>query len=95
MKRLSLALGLAAGTLFFGAPAWACSNPQSVRAIIHSALPRPLPANTVVADVELGSGDVDVLHRTGIRARIRTLVQGRSSGRHLILRLPAGSTCDL
>ena len=61
---------------------------------IHNVLPSPLPAGTLIADVEIASdADAAELFRSGVRARIRRLIQGEYRGDILILRASTQHSC--
>ena len=85
MHRPLLAFALLAGAL--AAPAQACGDQRFFHGVIHDALPDPLPAGTLIAEVEFEAdakpGD---LFEQGLPARILRLVQGNYRGDTLIAR---------
>jgi hypothetical protein len=87
------ALAIAALLLPAG-EARACMAGDFMEALIHDALPSPLPARTIVAWVAFESGDSRLLYSTGIRARVRRMVQGDFRGSHLLVRTSVETSCD-
>ncbi|HYD14134.1 MAG TPA: hypothetical protein VEC11_14905 [Allosphingosinicella sp.] len=91
MKRFILA-ALPAAVLLLPGSASACGI-HPAYALIHSALPNPLPAGTVIADAEIapdGAGPAPVLHATF--ARVRRMIQGEAAPM-LILRTGRPNSC--
>jgi hypothetical protein len=74
-------------------PAQACITASGERAIIHDALPDPLPRDTIVAEVEIVAGDEAAFYRSGLLARVDRLIQGRVRGSWLVLRSAGESDC--
>ena len=91
MKRFILA-ALPAAAFLLPTPASACGiHPGS--ALIHNALPNPLPAGTIIADVEIapeGAGPAPVVNAT--YARVRRMIQGEAAPM-LILRTGRRNSC--
>lgn len=92
---------VAAALLLAPGPAQACLTASSHLALIHSALPAPLPEGAIVAEVEIGAGDAPLhlaaegpLYSTGLSARVRRMIQGDYSGDTLILRPAHMTSCD-
>jgi len=90
MRRyVGLAFVIVALACLAATPATACRIrlPSAERSVIHSELPRNLPAGAVVADVELGSDDATWQRlNEGARVRIRRMIQGDYRGEALIVR---------
>ena len=63
-------------------------------AIVHLALPNPLPAGAFIADVEIETRNARRLYAGGLRARVRRAIAGASPGERIILRLTEESSCD-
>lgn len=93
MNRLGMAL--AASVMAIAQPASACLIAQSQEALIHSALPSPLPADAVVLDVVIRSGDASSLYGSGLRVHVRRIVQGDVRGAEMLLRTPVETSCDV
>lgn len=75
--------------------AHACENPDDTRALIHSALPTPLPDRAVVLEVTFRQGDWRGLNGSGARVRVRHVIHGSIAGRYVLVRLgPFSSSCD-
>jgi hypothetical protein len=74
-------------------PAYACGLSPSY-AVVHSALPNPLPTGALVAEIEIETPDPERLYTTGLRARVRRAIAGARQGEPIILRLPERSSCD-
>lgn len=76
--------------------AYACGLTPSF-AVIHSALPDPLPEGAFVAEVEIKTKDEWQLYATGLRARVTKAISGASQIEQVILRLPHtdATSCDL
>jgi hypothetical protein len=72
----------------------ACMIADAQEAVIHSALPTPLPPGTIIADVMFEDADENRLHGAGIRVRIRRLIQGDVRGTTMIVRQRIQSSCD-
>jgi hypothetical protein len=87
---------LAASALFGASPATACRiAPSNPPAMIHAALPTPLPAGVLIAEVELRPEDVASYYPEGrVRARIVRLIQGDYRGSALIFRPRNGLVTD-
>jgi hypothetical protein len=77
------------------AAANACIGAFGERSIIHSALPNPLPRDTIVAEVEILSGDEAAFYRSGVPARITRLIRGQVSEPLLVLRGGSESDCTV
>jgi hypothetical protein len=77
-------------------PAEACRASAFHRALIHNALPTPLPEGTFIAAVEFDAHSLATspLHPIGVRARIIRVIQGEYRGRALIVRKPSWGSCD-
>jgi hypothetical protein len=65
-------------------------------AVIHSALPDPLPEGAFVAEVEIKTKDQWQLYATGLRAYVTKTIVGTSQVERVILRLPVAenTSCD-
>jgi hypothetical protein len=63
-------------------------------AVVHSALPTPLPAGAFIAEVEIETRDSSKLNTTGLRARVVRAIAGARQGERIILRLTEISSCD-
>jgi hypothetical protein len=74
-------------------PANACGNSPSY-AVVHSALPTPLPTGAFVAEIEIETSDQEKLYTTGLRARVRRAIAGAHQGERIILRLLERTSCD-
>ena len=66
--------------LLAAAPAGACMTSSSHLALIHAALPSPLPEGAIVAEVEIETGGTPDAHggrraalSAGLRARVRRI----------------------
>lgn len=94
MTRIALAAA-AFGLMLAPAGASACEAQDFETAIMHSALPTPLPAGTIIADVALDEGEAMALWEDGVRARIRRLIQGDYRGATLIVRQRVVTSCGL
>jgi hypothetical protein len=93
MKRLLLAAAPIAALLLPGS-ATACMMDPIPGAMMHSALPRPLPAGAIVAEVEADPDATDLmLVDGGIRVRVHRMIQGEAAP-VLILRADSLSSCD-
>ena len=75
-------------------PADACVVASGEVALLHSALPNPLPADTIIAEVDILPADESALYGTGIVARVKRLIQGDVPGNMLVLRQPYSTSCD-
>ena len=94
MDRRSLTIALFGG-LVAPSPALACFDSANSGALIHNALPDPLPHGAVVLDASLPQEDGMSLYQAGMRIRIRRVVHGDLRGRYALLRLDAPiSSCD-
>lgn len=85
----------ASSLLLIAGPARACMAADFQEAFIHSALPRPLPAGAIVADVEFVSADERALYGSGLRARVRRMIQSDYRGATLIVRSRTMTSCDV
>ena len=89
-RRLILSSGLAATIALAATPALACRvAPSNPWALIHAALPNPLPSGAIVAEVEFDRdslSNTQLLHHPGVRARVRRVIQGHYRGSSLIVR---------
>jgi hypothetical protein len=94
MKHVLPVLAAAAGLLLVPGRAEACMIADAQEALIHSALPTPLPRGTIVADVLFEDANENRLHHDGIRVRIRRLIQGDVHGTTMIVRQRLQSSCD-
>lgn len=93
MKRLLLAAAPIAALLLPGSAA-ACMMDPIPGAMMHSALPRPLPAGAIVAEIEADPDAIDLmLVDGGIRVRVLRMIQGEAAST-LILRTNGLSSCD-
>ena|SRR5215217_7352607 len=72
----------------------ACPVSEAYVAIIHDALPTPLPAGTFVAEVSIDDGNPDALFTSGVRARVLRRVQGADRGGVILLRKRSESSCS-
>jgi len=77
-------------------PAWACRAPPYVEALIHSEVPRSLPDDLVVLQVEfapdLTTGE---FRRAGAQARILRVLRGRVLGASIwVSPEDGGSSCS-
>ena len=61
-------------------------------AMLHSALPNPLPAGAIVAEVEAGPEATDEMLLDGMRVRVRRMLQGEPTP-ELILRAAVVTSC--
>ena len=90
MKKLAAAAGLGAlGLLLAPATARACGGPGF--GYLHRALPSRIPADAIVAEIELELNDKVDLRPTSsesVRGRVRRVIQGYYSGATLIVRSP-------
>lgn len=77
MKHAAPAFIAAAGILLFPRPADACGIDPPF-AIIHNALPIPLPEGVIIADVEFEPADRRALYGEGARVRVRRMIQGEA-----------------
>ena len=93
MKWLGVVVASATLLLPFG-QVRACSFADAQLTLIHTTLPRRLPQGTVVASVEFESRNLDRLYSSGLRVRIRRMLQGDYRGRYLIVRLSMRTSCD-
>ena len=94
MKRLLLAAAPAAALLLPGSAA-ACMMDPIPEAMFHSALPRPLPAGAIVAEVEADPGVSDfMLVDGGVRVRVHRMIQGEAVP-VLILYSKQLSSCEI
>jgi hypothetical protein len=93
MKRLLLVAAAAAGLLLIHGRAEACMIADAQEALVHSALPKPLPRETIIADVVFENADENRLHQEGVRVRIRRLIQGDVQGTTMIVRQRIRSSC--
>ncbi len=91
MKRLILAAATGAA-LLAPAPAAACMELHYPLAMLHSALPDPLPAGAIVAEVEAGPEATDEMLHDGMRVRVRRMLQGEAAA-ELILRVSGVTSC--
>lgn len=91
---MTVRLALAAGALAAASPAGACLSPDHSRALVLSALPRPLPRGAIVADVVMARGDEPRINRPGIVARVRRVHQGPRDARSLVIRQTVSTDCD-
>jgi hypothetical protein len=86
MRRTFIVAALFAGLLMSGV-AVACGGEQFMQGVIHNELPSPLPAGTLIAEVDIApDASESELFRSGVRARIRRLVQGEYRGDFVVLR---------
>ena len=85
---------LAIGAVLLPVAADACMLAPA-EAIIHSALPKHLPANTFVGRVVIGPGDpLQMFEGAGIRARVLRVIQGDRREKYVLLRRSHISSCD-
>lgn len=92
--RIAAALVCAAAATVPASDASACIIADAQETLIHSRLPRTLPAGTIVARVVFDEAERQSLYRTGLRARIRDMIQGEYSGDFLIVRPRFETSCD-
>lgn len=92
MIRLGIAFVVSA--IAIAQPASACLVAESQEALIHSALPSPVPADAVVLEVVVESGDVRSLYGSGLRLSVRRIIQGDVRGAEMRLRTPVETSCD-
>ncbi|HEX8621675.1 MAG TPA: hypothetical protein VF718_06855 [Allosphingosinicella sp.] len=71
-----------------------CPDRSRHLAIIHDALPRPLPRDTFVAEVRFEGTDVAALHLGGASARVRRVIQGDPAIRRLTVERLQSDRCD-
>jgi hypothetical protein len=88
--RFAFALALAVG---LSGVAQACPGTPGF-AVIHSALPRPLPEGVFIAEVEIDRTTLRSYWGRGIRARVRHVVQGDPRVTRIILRNEVTTSCD-
>jgi len=86
---------LAAAALLAGLPAAAeaCGGTPGF-ALIHSALPSPLPEGVFIADVEIDRSTLRNYSGGGVRARVRQVIQGDPQVSQIILRSGITTSCD-
>ena len=89
LKRAALTL-----TLLFAIPveAHACGTSPSF-ALIHSSLPKSIPQELFVAEIEIEPDDPDKAYGIGLKARVLKVVSGALVD-GVILRLPERTSCD-
>ena len=75
MKRLLLAAAPIAALLLPG-PAAACMMDPIPEAMMHSALPMPLPAGAIVAEVEAAPDATDFMLADGLPVVVHRMIQG-------------------
>ena len=92
MNRFGIAIS--ASIVAIAQPASACLIADSQQALIHSALPSRLPPDAVALDVEIETGDPDSLYRSGLRVRVRRIIQGDVRASEIILRTAYETSCD-
>lgn len=88
MRKVSLLL-YASFVGFTASPVGACRiyTPSADLSVIHRELPRPLPSDLFVAEVQFERSDAGWAElREGARARIKRIIQGDYSGDVLIIR---------
>jgi hypothetical protein len=88
----SLAPLLLAAALF-PATAHACRIPSAMTPLLHERLPRPLPAGTVAAEVEIAA-DVRTSLTQPIDARIIRMLRGHYRGTRLRIDRTVVTSCD-
>lgn len=91
---IRLGIAFVASVVAIAQPASACLVAESQEALIHSALPSPLPADAVVLNVVIGSGDASSLYGSGLRLRVRRILQGDVQSAEMRLRTPVETSCD-
>lgn len=89
--RLTVPLALSISAIL-SVKAQACGGTPSL-AIIHSALPEPLPGGLFVAEIEIATDDVRAIYSTGLRAHVKMVIAGSPIG-EVLLRLQEASSCD-
>lgn len=62
-------------------------------AFIHSALPKSIPEQFFVAEVEIELADSQRAYTTGLKARVLRVVSGSPVG-EVLLRVPEATSCD-
>lgn len=89
-------LRTAAAAILLSSPgeAAACLASSFFTALIHDALPTPLPEGAIVAEVAFESEDERAVYAGGVRARVIRMVQGHYRGGHLIVRRAFRSSCS-
>jgi ABC-type thiamin/hydroxymethylpyrimidine transport system permease subunit len=92
MNRHLLTAAVSPLLLFSAEAAIACGIHPAPMALIHSALPTPLPAGTIIAEVEAAPDEPQGMMSYGMRVRVRRMIQGDAS-LVLILRKRL-SSCD-
>lgn len=70
----------------------ACGIHPPPQAVFHSALPRPLPAGVIIAEVEAEPDEGGATYPYGMRVRVRRMIQGGAAPA-LLLRTGRTSTC--
>ena len=86
---------LAAAALLAGLPAAAeACGVSPNRALIHSALPAPLPEGVFIAEVEIDLSTMRDYGEGGVRAEVKRVVQGDPQAVRLILRSDYTTSCD-
>jgi hypothetical protein len=91
---IRLGIAFFASTIAIAQPASACLVAESQEALIHSALPSPVPADAVVLEVVVEPGDVRSLYGSGLRLSVRRIIQGDVRGAEMRLRTPVETSCD-
>lgn len=91
---IRLGIAFVASAIAIAQPASACLIAESQEALIHSALPSPVPVDAVVLEVVVESGDVRRLYGSGLRLSVRRIIQGDVRGAEMRLRTPAWTSCD-
>ena len=71
-----------------------CPDRPRHLAIIHDALPRPLPRDTFVAEVSFPGTNVTPLYQGGERARVKRVVQGDPAIREFLVERVLSDRCD-
>ncbi len=94
MRRLAGLSLLAAVALASGGEAAACISSAFSRALIHSAVPDPVPEGAIVAEVILLSTDLAELYSTGARARVVRRIHGAIPGDQILVRPARFTSCS-
>jgi len=92
MKRFAIALSIPPSLFILAASAHACGVHPAPLALIHSALPTPLPPNAIIADVEAEPDATGAILPYGLRVRVRRMIQGEAAPA-LILRTGRLNSC--
>jgi hypothetical protein len=92
VRKRSILLIAAVGSAY-PEPVAACMLAEAQRALVHNGVPRPLPRNSIVAEVAFAARDPDALYAGGLSATVLRWRQG-GTGREVILLNDIRSSCD-